>query len=162
MGGTRDGPADPDGGRPEGRLRWLTPEEATLLLDACRLSRNDDLTDLVELALFTGMRRGEVLGLTWDRVDRAVGVIRLGSADTKNRRRREIPLNSRADAVLSRRGSKAEGLVFGTANWDHFRSAFENAVARAKLIDFHFHDLRHTFVGGAPGRSRTCDPRIRR
>ena len=61
----------------EGRLRWLTPEEATRLLDVCRRSRNTDLLDLVELALITGMRRGEVLGLAWERVDRARGVVLL-------------------------------------------------------------------------------------
>jgi integrase len=107
----------------EGRLRWLTPEEATRLLSACRDSRNADLTDLVEFALFTGMRRGEVLGLTWERVDRARGVVLLDSTSTKSRRRREVPLNSRADAVLARRGSKSTGLVFGTRRWDHFRTA---------------------------------------
>jgi integrase len=61
----------------EGRLRWLTPEEATRLLDASRASRNEHLTDLVEFALFTGMRRSEVLGMTWERVDRARGVVML-------------------------------------------------------------------------------------
>src|SRR5262249_34196541 len=85
----------------EGRLRWLTPEEATRLLDVCRDSRNADLLDLVELALFTGMRRGELLGLTWERVDRARGVILLDSTSTKSKRRREVPLNGRADAVLA-------------------------------------------------------------
>jgi Phage integrase family len=162
----------------------------------------------VEFALFTGLRRGEVLDLTWERVDRARGVIVLDV--TKSGKRREVPLNSRADAVLARRGSKSSGLVFGTRKWDRFRSAWECAVDRAKLVDFHFHDLRHTFaswavqrgarlqevkdllghhslamtlrfsasfsardpdpggaalevavVVGAPGRSRTCDPRIR-
>src|SRR5262249_55391982 len=86
----------------EGRLRWLTPEEATRVLDACRKSRNEHLTDLVEFALFTGMRRGEVLALTWERVDRARGVVLLDV--TKSGKRREVPLNSRADAVLARRG----------------------------------------------------------
>ena len=38
----------------EGRLRWLTPEEAARLLDACRKSRNEHLADLVEFSLFTG------------------------------------------------------------------------------------------------------------
>lgn len=133
---------------PQGRLRWLTGDEAMRLLDACRESRNPDLTDLVEFALFTGLRRGEALGLTWDRVDRARGVILLNI--TKNHRRREVPLNGRADAVLSRRGVSMGGdLVFGTKKWDHFRSAWGNAVERAKLADFHFHDLRHTFASWA-------------
>ena len=123
------------------RIRWLTPEDATRLLAACGESRNGDLTDLVEFALFTGLRRGEVLDLTWERVDRARGVIVLDV--TKSGKRREVPLNSRADAVLARRGSKSSGLVFGTRKWDHFRSAWQRAVNRAKLVDFHFHDLRH-------------------
>ena len=137
---------------PEGRLRWLTPEEATRLLDACRESRNADLTDLVEFALFTGMRRGEVLGLTWERVDRARGVVLLDV--TKSGRRREVPLNGRADAVLARRGSKSAGLVF-SRNWNTFRHAFECAVARAKLEDFRFHDLRHTFASWTVQRGAT-------
>jgi integrase len=82
----------------------------------------------VELALFTGMRRGEVLGLTWERVDRATGVVRLDSASTKSGKRREVPLNGRADAVLARRGSKRAGLVFGTRRGDHFRTAWDLAV----------------------------------
>jgi integrase len=135
---------------PEGRLRWLTPENANRLLAACGESRNSDLTDLVEFALFTGLRRGEVLDLMWERVDRARGVILLDV--TKSGKRREVPLNSRADAVLARRGSKSSGLVFGTRKWDHFRSAWERAVDRAKLLDFHFHDLRHTFASWAVQR----------
>lgn len=77
---------------------------------------------------------GEVLDLIWERVDRARGVILLDV--TKNNKRREVPLNSRADAVLARRGSKSSGLVFGTRKWDHFRSAWERAVDRAKTGGF--------------------------
>jgi integrase len=71
---------------------------------------------------------------------------------TKSGQRREVPLNSRADAVLARRGSKYSGLVFGTRKCDHFRSAWERAVDRARLVDFHFHDLRHTFASWAVQR----------
>jgi integrase len=83
---------------PQGRLRWLKPEEATRLLEACRQSRNPALTDLVEFTMFTGLRQGEALGLTWDRVDRArgVGLMEL----IKSGYRREVPLSANADAVL--------------------------------------------------------------
>ena len=139
---------------PQGRLRWLTPEEAGKLLDASRKSRNPALADLVEFALFTGLRRGEALGLTWDRVDRARGVIRLEV--TKSGHRREVPLSANADAVLARRWEEgATGYVFGTRNWNAYRSAWEVAVKAAKLDDFKFHDLRHTFASWLVQRGRS-------
>jgi len=123
------------------RLRWLKPEEAERLLAACRASRNGDLADLVEFSLFTGLRQGEALGLTWDRVERARGVVLV--TETKTGKDREVPLNTNADAILERRAA-AEGLVFGTLSFDSFRTAWETAVRKAKLTDFRFHDLRHT------------------
>jgi integrase len=131
----------------QSRLRWLTPEEAERLLDACRASRNPTLVDLVEFCLFTGLRQAEALELTWERVERARGVILLET--TKSGKRREVPLNGRADAVLLRRQPADGGLVFGATSFDHFRSAWEAAVSRAKVADFRFHDLRHTFASWA-------------
>jgi integrase len=61
-----------------------------------RGSRNDDLTDFAELALFTAMRRGEVLHLTLKRVDRARGVVLLDAAKTGKRRKL-------VDRILDRR-----------------------------------------------------------
>jgi integrase len=135
---------------PEGRLRWLTPEEANRLLAAARESRNPDLADLIEVSLFTGLRQSEALGLAWERVDRSRGVLLLEV--TKSGRRRQVPLNEAADAVLARRGPKDEGLVFRSSNWDHYRTAWDFAVRRAKLTDLHWHDLRHTFASWAVQR----------
>ena len=139
---------------PQGRLRWLTREEATNLLAACKRSRNAVLADLVEFSLFTGVRRGEALGLTWDRVDRACGVIR--HELTKTGRRREVPLSSNADAVLARRWTPtAKGYVFGSWNWNSFRSAWESAVAAAGVEDLRFHDLRqHSPPGSSSAAAR--------
>jgi integrase len=96
------------------------------------------------------LRQGEALDLTWDWVDRARGVILLEM--TKSGRRRQIPLNQNADAVLARRGSStAEGLVFGD-RWERYQTAWERARARAKLADVRYHDLRHTFVSWAVQR----------
>ena len=129
----------------QGRLRWLTTEEDHRLLEGCRASRNAALVDLAELALYTGMRQSELLGLSWDRVDRSRGVVLL--EDTKSDRRREIPLNSPADAVLARRWKpEATGPVFPADHWNAYRSAGERAVNVSKVADFRFHDLRHTFA----------------
>jgi len=128
----------------QGRLRFLSSDEATRLLAACQDSKNRNLADLVEFTIFTGLRQGEALGLTWDLVERSRGVILIEKS--KSSRRREVPLCTRADAVLVRRGPKESGLVFESDNFDHYRSAWEAAVKRARLEDFRFHDLRHTFA----------------
>jgi integrase len=132
---------------PLGDDRYLSQEEAVRLLAACRASRNTALADVVELALFTGMRRGEVIGLTWDRVDRARGVVRLLTINTKNGKNHEVKLNANADAVLARRWTDgARGLVFHSDNWDSYKHAWEMARRDAKLdAPFRFHHLRHTF-----------------
>jgi len=62
---------------PQGRLRWLTEDEIKKLLGACGKSRNRDLRAAAVVAINTGLRRSELLGLTWDRVDLSRGVIRL-------------------------------------------------------------------------------------
>lgn len=55
---------------PKGRLRWLTRPEARKLIKAAEKSTQAPyLADLIRVALVTGMRKGELLGLTWDRVD---------------------------------------------------------------------------------------------
>jgi integrase len=83
------------------RMRWLKPEEAVRLLNACRQSKNTDLANLVEFCMFTGTRRGEALGLTWARVDRARGVVVLDADQTKTDEPREVRLNDHSDAVLA-------------------------------------------------------------
>jgi integrase len=76
---------------PEGRVVWLEPDAERVLLDAYRASRNPDLYALVLLAIETGMRQGEILGLEWSRIDMSRGVIVLSSRSTKSKRRRETP-----------------------------------------------------------------------
>jgi len=134
---------------PQGGLRWLTPEEANTLLAKCR-EQKKDLADLVEFCLLTGLRQSEALGLAWERCDRSRGVIRI--EETKSGRRREVPLVDESDAVLVRRGPQARGLVFGSSSWTAFRKHWEAAVQAAGLVDFHFHDLRHTFASWAVQR----------
>jgi integrase len=126
---------------PEGRLRWLEPDELHRLLDTCRASRTAFLADLVLVAHETGMRLGEIMGLTWDRVDLSRGVIRLEV--TKSGHRREIPMRDTVYAVLAAMPEPRSGRVWPVAS---FRDAFVAAVERAGLEGFRFHDLRHSFA----------------
>ena len=126
---------------PQGRIRWLEPDEEARLLAACAKSKSPELAAIVTVALETGMRRGELLGLTWSQVDMSRGVLRLEI--TKSGKRREVPMRQAVyDALASLPGAR-EGRVFRTRS---IRTAFENAVTEAKLDDFTFHDCRHSFA----------------
>jgi len=104
-------------------------------------------------AINTGMRKNEILALTWERGDLAKDLgfnARITLYDTKNGEPRGIPLNKAAIAALTSIEPDAEqqaGRVFKRRNgedWGQIRTAFENAVERAGLPDFRFHDLWHT------------------
>ncbi len=137
---------------PQGRLRWLTKEEIAKLLDACSRSkaRNKELRPAVVIAINTGLRLGELLGLTWERVDLSRGVIRLEV--TKSGKRREVPLNGDSYQALVGLDPKDEGRVFKTR---FIKTAYNNAVEAAKLDDVNFHTLRHTFASWAVMRGVT-------
>src|SRR5881396_1402260 len=108
---------------------------------ACAKSSNPDLTGIVTIALETGLRKGELRTLTWDRVDLSRGVIRLEI--TKSGKRREVPMRQIVYDVLAQRPGPREGRVFRGRN---LRASFVNAVAQAQIDDFHFHDTRHHFA----------------
>ena len=120
---------------PQGRLRWLTEGEIKKLLEACYKSQNRDLRPAVVVAINTGLRRSELLGLTWDRVELSRGVLRLEL--TKSGKRREVPLNAESYAALVSLGPKEAGRVFKRQS---LRKAYENAVANAKLAHASTHD----------------------
>ncbi len=127
---------------PQGRIRWLEPDEETRLLAACRKKgRTKHLAGLVIVAMETGLRRGELLGLTWDRVDLSRGVLRLEV--TKSGKRREVPMRQAVYDVLTALPGARGGRVWPAGD---VRTAFENAVGDAQIDDFHFHDLRHHFA----------------
>lgn len=139
---------------PEGRVRWITPEEAERLITAASHARTlHGLDDFLIIALHTGMRRGELLGLEWARVDLTAGALDLESQHTKAGKRRRIPLSSRARAALIRRAAFRAGhcpdspWVFSYADgtpWRDIRGAFARACRDAGIENFRPHDLRHT------------------
>jgi integrase len=103
------------------------------------------------------MRKSEVMDLEWERVDFARGVILLER--TKTGKRRELSMNRAVYDVLSAisRPDDGAGPVFRNATgeaWRSIRTAFEQACRDAKVLDFRFHDLRHTFASWLVMRGR--------
>jgi integrase len=132
---------------PDGRMRFLSEDEATRLLEACAARPSSPhLHTIVVIALTTGMRLGEILGLRWERIDLARGVFQLEL--TKNGRRREVPMNETVYAALTAwPEARRQGMVFSTASGRaqrSIRTAFDRALAEAKIEDCRFDDLRHT------------------
>lgn len=133
---------------PRGRVRFLSDEEREALLESCKASDNNQLYTVVVLALSTGARKMELLGLRWKDVDFKRQVITLH--DTKNGERRVLPLQGRALSLMAAH-SKVRSLrsefVFASEKKNQpidIRTAWENALARAGIEDFRFHDLRHS------------------
>lgn len=130
---------------PKGRDRLLSADELARLLRALEPTgrRNPWMQPLVQLALETAMRRGELLSLRWLDIDLLTRTATLWV--TKNGDKRVVPLSSRAIAVLKCMPRDIGGVVF-PINGFTVSAAFDRALERAGINDFHFHDLRHMAV----------------
>jgi integrase len=137
---------------PEGRIKWLEPKEEAALLAACGRSQNPHLVAIITVALESGMRQGELLGLTWDRVDLSRGVMQLER--TKSGKRREVPMREVVYAIFAAMPEPRVGRVWPDRS---MRRAFENAVETAELTDFTFHDCRHHFASWFMMRGRQLE-----
>ena len=116
------------------------------------------------------MRKQEMLGLEWRRVDLQQGLVYLEAEHQKNRKRGSVPLNQEArDAIVSRERFRATSCpnspwVFCHKNGSRIRNvrrSFQTACHNAGIEDFHPHDMRHTCAAwlvqkGVPIRE-VCD-----
>jgi integrase len=162
---------------PHRRLRFLSPVE----LDALIRSVPDDVLGHVERPLYltaamTGLRQGELLALRWSDVDWAAGRIRVadsytrGKIDTpKSDLGRSVPMADRVARALEQHFQQSfyaddDDLVFCHPETGHvldpskLRKRFKEALARARVNQITFHELRHTFgtqmaAAGAPLRA---------
>lgn len=139
---------------PEPRIRWIKKQEAeTLIAEAEKSLRAHYLADFIRLALHTGCRSQEMLGLEWSRVDLESRMILLEGQHTKTAKRRSVPLNKVAyQALVARKAFRDEHCpdspwVFCSKAGERIASvktSFATARDTAKITNFRIHDLRHT------------------
>lgn len=139
---------------PPGRVRYLTPEERTVLLDQAR----PELRVYIEAALQTGARRGELCSLRWTDVDMRTRTVSFPK--TKNGESRSVPMTETFYNLLQRlpRPLDHKALVFPSLSADAVTIGFGRLAKDLSLPNLKFHDLRHDVastltMAGVPQRS---------
>lgn len=105
----------------------------------------DHLTPAVLLTMNTGLRRGELLALTWDAIDLQGAVLTIEGATAKAGQTRHVPLNTEAVQALTQWRAQSDGRrVFAIETG--FKTSWNTLLKSAAIADFRWHDLRHHFA----------------
>lgn len=127
------------------RIRWLTREEADRLFDELP----EHLEAMARFSLATGLRERNVTRLEWSQVDLTRRMAWIHPDQAKARKPIAVPLNNEAVLVLRREYGKHPSFVFtydGRAVNKANTRAWKQALARAGIMEFRWHDLRHTWA----------------
>lgn len=134
--------------------RWITKEQLAKLAQELPPHQRA----MAEFGVNTGLRQSNVKGLTWDRVDMKRAHVWIPAKGAKANKPITVPLNKKAVQVLTAQQGNHETFVFafeGNPITQVNTKAWRNAVKRAGLQPFRWHDLRHTWAswhvqGGTP------------
>jgi integrase len=131
---------------PRGRVRFLSNDERSSLFKACRSSQWQQLYLIVLMAITTGARKGELIGLKWSDIDfdRQLAYI----STTKNGEPKTLPLTESVIDELCKFNKQDGSLVFDSevkpGRAYCFTKPWKKALKEAEIADFTFHSLRHT------------------
>jgi len=110
------------------------------------VTKRHELAVAFKLAVETGMRKGELLGLRWE----DVGTAAVTLTDTKNGDKRQVPLSSVARALFALLPKHGERCF--TVSLESADAIFRRAVREAGISGLHFHDSRHEAVTRLAGK----------
>lgn len=133
---------------PNGRVRWLTPDDANKLIALLP----EHQRDITIFALATGLRHSNVVRMRWEVVDMRKKHAYVEAINSKSGKPIPVPLNRLAMEILNRRfnaENKHKEYVFTYQGRPIKRAntrAFKSALKAAGIEDFRWHDLRHTWA----------------
>lgn len=129
-----------------GRIRYLTLDEAEKLLNVCRREDKPEyIYPLVLLALNSGMRRGELLNLTWDDLDIGNNLIHVN--DSKSNEPRTIPVPKEVMTIIDSLPKTCDNIFcYKGKPVREPKDTFKRCLNEANIKNFRFHDLRHTYA----------------
>ncbi len=141
---------------PNDSYRFLSNEEADLLLEACRDSECTDLYAMIVTAIHTGMRVGEIFNLHRQDINFKSGIIDVVSREghlTKTNKSRSVPMSNFLTNVLQKHPRRIDSpFVFpgmGGGRRGDINRVLHRARKKAGVAHFTVHDLRHTFASWA-------------
>jgi len=139
--------------RETSRARFLQRAELPRLIDAIDAEPDATMKDFFLLALYTGQRRSNVLSMRWADIDLENRLWVVPSDSSKSHQPIDVPLTPPAMEILKRRREAAdEDAAFVLPSYGKHghltepKEAWKRICERAKLKDFHIHDLRRTFA----------------
>ncbi|OTQ74745.1 site-specific integrase [Gilliamella sp. N-G2] len=141
-------PFVPRAREPVVRVRWITKEQAALLISNLRL---EWMKDVCSFALSTGARMSEIFTLTWHNVNLVNRIASVTNVNAKSKRARPLLLNHDAIELIRKRRFRNNCEYVFTRNtlkrvFDIDRRDFYDACQLSGIEDFTFHDLRHTWA----------------
>ncbi len=112
---------------------------------------SDYMKTLILLSINTGLRRGEILGLTWDNINLERAALTVVGDTAKSGKTRHIPLNTEALSVLQqwRDRTQSRDIVFPGKDGEKVQSvkrAWARILSLSDIRNFRWHDLRHHFA----------------
>jgi integrase len=125
-----------------GRVRYLTEEEIKSLLNVSP----HYLKNIVKAALFTGLRKGDILNLKWSDVDLERGLLFFNEQKKKGKLGIKVLNSDMINLLMAIPKGKSDYIFCGPdgERLKDVKRSFHTALKRAGITDFHFHDLRHT------------------
>lgn len=129
----------------ERRIRWITHIEAERLLGQLP----EHLERMARFSLCTGLRASNVMGLEWSQVDLSRKIAWIHGDQAKAKKAISVPLSQEAVDVIRSQIGKNHTFVFtykGKRVHQVSTKAWWNALKRAGIDDFRWHDLRHTWA----------------
>ena len=126
------------------RYRYLSKEEWERL----KLHLNPVTFKIVTVALQTGFRKQNVLQLRWEQIDFNLRTIELLKSENKGKKKIITPMTQTLYELLQSLEPKPSGYVFVNPDtgkpYTDIKKSFSNALEKACIEDFKFHDLRRT------------------
>ena len=127
---------------------YFSKEEINNLLQELDNWDNKRASSIIEFALYTGRRKGEITNLEWGDIDFDNKTITC--RNTKNGKNLSFPLNDKAyNVILYAHKNKISNYVFPSSSGKYYYNGFSLAWKRLKKrigLNYRFHDLRHTFA----------------